>query len=389
MRTPIKFDTARGERWQVRYRDTASRETSQRFDTEAEALKFCIDLDAYGVSRAEELLYERLSTPEGDIVTLDQWIEKYIRTRTKASAGTKAKYRTNWKRSFGEKIGGLPITKITADDVAEVVIWLSEEEELSDKTVANFHGLLAGAMKVAHGRGMIPINPCLEISLPRRTEHETEEPRFLTEEEYEKVRAKFHKHFLPLLDTTAGTGIRWGEAAALEVRDVDFRQKRLKITKAVKWHPNASERVVGPPKTKQSRRTIVLPDPVVAILAEAVQDKAPDDLLFTMPKGGPLWHRTFWSRYWVAAVTSAGLTDPRPRWHDLRHSHASWLISRGVPLTVIQRRLGHSSIVVTSDLYGHLLPDVQVAEADAAAHVFLGQRAKELGEQTDNEQDVA
>lgn len=115
----------------------------------------------------------------------------------------------------------------------------------------------------------------------------------------------------------------------------------------------------------------MLPDAVVDGLTEAVAGKKLDDTLFTMPRGGPLLHRTFWSRYWVPAFHAAGLPDPRPRWHDLRYSHLSWLIGHGVPLTVIQRRLGHSSIGVTSDLYGHLLPDVRLAVAAAADQVFL------------------
>jgi integrase len=376
MRTPKRVDTANGVRWVVRYRDAGNRQTSQRFDSEPEATKFCIDLDAYGPARAEQLLYARLEPAQSDVPTLDQWIDKYIATRSKASPGTRAKYRTNWARSFGPEIGNLPIDQVTGDDVARVVIKLSEVDELSDKTIANFHGVLAGAMKIAHGRGLIPINPCLEVALPERTSHTETEPRFLTEDEYEELRSVFHPHFLGLLDTTAGTGIRWSEAAALTPRDVNFKTQRLHVTKAVKWHPNASERVVGPPKTKQSRRTITLPDPVVAMLAQQVQGKAKDDLLFTMPQGGPLWHRTFWSRYWVRAFEDSTLPEPRPRWHDLRHSHASWLISRNVPLTVIQRRLGHSSIKVTSDLYGHLMPDVQVAEREAAGQVFLGVRAR-------------
>ena len=64
----------------------------------------------------------------------------------------------------------------------------------------------------------------------------------------------------------------------------------------------------------------------------------------------------FWKSVWLHAVARAGLEGLRI--HDLRHTHASHLIADNIPLTGIQRRLGHSSITVTSDMYGHLLPVV-------------------------------
>ena len=73
-------------------------------------------------------------------------------------------------------------------------------------------------------------------------------------------------------------------------------------------------------------------------------------------------------------MKAAGL-DPRPRVHDLRHSHASALIAAGIPLPVIQRRLGHESIQTTVDTYGHLAPDAAVAAAAAIA-ATMGQAAQ-------------
>lgn len=85
--------------------------------------------------------------------------------------------------------------------------------------------------------------------------------------------------------------------------------------------------------------------------------KKPTDLIFTAPEGGA-WHSgVFHAHRWkpaLDAANSAGLTK-RPRIHDLRHTHASWLIAGKVPLPVIQARLGHESITTTVDRYGHLL----------------------------------
>ena len=71
-------------------------------------------------------------------------------------------------------------------------------------------------------------------------------------------------------------------------------------------------------------------------------------------------------RAWGPALdTLDGQLRARPRVHDLRHTHASWLIAAGIPLTVIQRRLGHESIKTTSDRYGHLADDADAAGAAA------------------------
>jgi integrase len=83
---------------------------------------------------------------------------------------------------------------------------------------------------------------------------------------------------------------------------------------------------------------------------------APDTLLFTAPKGGPLRIANFRQRVWWPSLESAGL--PRSiRIHDMRHTCASLLIRQGVHPKAIQHHLGHSSINITMDRYGHLLPD--------------------------------
>jgi integrase len=105
---------------------------------------------------------------------------------------------------------------------------------------------------------------------------------------------------------------------------------------------------------------------------------APDDLVFVNRQGRPVSQSTFLVHVWQPAVRAfAGdvqvdgkwVPGPgkRPRVHDLRHSHASWQIAAGIPLTWLQVRLGHESISTTSDVYGHLSPDAHAASARAAS----------------------
>lgn len=92
-----------------------------------------------------------------------------------------------------------------------------------------------------------------------------------------------------------------------------------------------------------------------AELARHVEGKRLDDLVFTAPGGGPLRSSNFRRNVWTPAVTAAGFDGLTI--HGLRHTAASLYISAGAPPKVVQRILGHASITITMDLYGHLYAD--------------------------------
>jgi integrase len=139
----------------------------------------------------------------------------------------------------------------------------------------------------------------------------------------------------------------------------------VRIAKAAKWNATSRTRDVGPTKTRRSRRVVTLPAEVVTAL-EPLVDRPAGDRLFLAPRGGHIRHKPVWDA-WVDARKKAKLDAPLPRIHDLRHTHVAWLIAAGVPLPVIQRRLGHESIKTTIDRYGHLLPELEAAATEAAS----------------------
>ncbi|MCL2542304.1 MAG: site-specific integrase [Nocardioidaceae bacterium] len=222
--------------------------------------------------------------------------------------------------------------------------------------------------------GVIPRSPHVGVKLGRHSDHERAEARFLTLEEFARLLAATPERWRPLVMFLAGTGARWGEVVALNVADVNLDAATVSITKAEKVDPTAPGRVrIGPTKTRKSRRTIGLPSELVTILKELTQGRGKNERLFVMldEDGEPMRRWAFYRNVWLAkSCAGAGLLDPHPRIHDLRHSHAAWLIAEGVPLPVIQARLGHEKITTTVDTYGHLVPDLQQAAADATARVF-------------------
>lgn len=352
--------------YRVRFR-LNGKHTTETFAARPEAERFTRLLKDLGAQAALDQIYDE--DRAADVPTLDEYAARHIASLTRITDGTRTSYSRIYKRSWSDRLGSRQLHRIDRHEVAAVINAMVAEGK-ADKTIANAHGLLAGIMKGAVIDGHISRSPCTGIKLPRSSEHHETEHRYLTHAEFQVLRAAMSSHFVPLLDTLVGTGIRWGEAEALQVKAIDFRASTMRITQSAKWDASRSQRTFGPPKTKKSRRTIALPPEVTTALLPLVEGKRREDLIFTMPRGGQLRHATFHHRYWVPAVEAADLIEPRLRIHDCRHSHAAWLLSAGVPIAVLQARLGHESITTTVDTYGHLLPETQVAAAEAASLVF-------------------
>lgn len=373
MWTPKRLTTAGGEvYYRVRYRRSGAQHALPFYGptAEADATEFATLLDTLGPDRAVAWWNSQLDRTETGPTT-DAWFTRYLDASTGITEGTRITYRRTYDRVWSPAIGAKPVAAVAREDIAHVINDLSERQQKSDKTVRNAYGVIASALKVAVADQVIPTTPCAKIRLPRRTEHTATEMRFLDYHDWDRLLATLPVHYRPLFTTLIGTGMRWGEAEALTVGDVDLEPTPvLRITKAAKWDASKATRTVGPTKTRRSRRTVTLPGPVIDAITPLLAGRPRSSRLFTAPRGGELRHRTVYDE-WKKAIERAGL-DPQPRIHDLRHTHVAWLIAQGVPLPVIQARLGHESIQTTVDRYGHLLPDLQIAAASAAAAPMQG-----------------
>lgn len=359
-------------RFYVRLRDPRRGKFSSRtFETRPEAERFCEDVKARGAAWALDQ-YD-IDVEQASELTLDQWAERHFDALTKPSADTVARYRRLYATHWSPALGAMRLSMIGRIDVARALNGVSGK----DKTVLNAWGVLTHMLKMAAQDGLILRSPTVGVTPPRRTDHELEEHRYLTQDEFWQVLEATPDYWKPLITMLAGTGMRWGELAALTVGDVDPSLMVVRITKAEKRDPaNPSQRIVGPTKTRKSRRTVTLPVEVVDAVRPLL-DRPKKERLFLPPRGGPLRHKTFYVDIWQKkCLRGAGLDDPQPRLHDLRHSHVAWLMAQGASPPVIQQRLGHEKITTTIDTYGHLMPDVRRAAADAAGLVF--QRTKEL-----------
>ena len=115
--------------------------------------------------------------------------------------------------------------------------------------------------------------------------------------------------------------------------------------------------VFGPTKTYQSR-SVPLPRFLCDELVSLLAGKGQEDFVFPGPEGGPLRHGNFYTHHFKPPVRQAGLPETL-RFHDLRHSFAGFLIAEGAHPRAIMERMGHSSITVTLNTYGHILPGLE------------------------------
>jgi integrase len=346
---------------------TGLRETSETFPTKRAADEFAGWVNALGAQGALDRLYE--AEQQAAVPTLDRIAADHIELLTGIEDGTRLSYTRLWARTWSPLLGHIPANRLTRDDVARAVNDLGTR--YSHKSLENQRGLLSAVVQRAVEHGHLPKNHAKGIRLPRGQEGDRKEMRILTPAEFADVAARIPERHRPLVRFLAGTGCRWGEAVALQVGDVAL--PNVRIRRALKWSPD-NHRTIGATKTRRSNRTIVIPPELHDDLRHACDGKARGDLVFTAPKGGAVLHRTFWSRVWLPAVSHL---EPRPRIHDLRHSHASWLLAQGVPIHIVQMRLGHESIKTTVDTYGSLLPDAQALASDAASLAFTARA--ELG----------
>ncbi|HVB25345.1 MAG TPA: tyrosine-type recombinase/integrase [Ktedonobacteraceae bacterium] len=236
--------------------------------------------------------------------------------------------------------------------------------EYNPSSIGHTHGILRSALNQAVKRGLLARNVCDIVSPPRSHKHEVTS---LTINQAQKLIQVAKGHRLEaLLIVAITTGMRRGELLALRWQDVDFETKRLYVRRSVNRIVGHGI-VEGEPKTMNSKRTITLPQVVLDALK---QHKANQEE--TKRKVGTLWkdrnlvfpntqgnyeEATHLRTMFLKFLRDAEL--PSIRFHDLRHSAASILLSLGVNPKVIQELLGHSKVSMTLDVYSHVLPGMQ------------------------------
>lgn len=338
----------RGDSWRARYYGPDGRQRSKSFERKSDAERW--------LTQQRSLIVQGDWTdPARGRITLGEYILAWLDSRTDLKPKTRHQYSSLLTLHILPTWRTVPLAKVTFEGLSHWVAQLSLGG-LGPSGVRQSVFVMSAALDHAVRSGRIRSNPAKGLGLPRPNRRDYV---FLTHGQVLTLATEAGRWRLLIL-LLAYTGLRWGEATALRVCDIDFDRRRIDVRRA--FSDVGGRVVLGTPKSHQSR-TVPLPRFVAAEMAAGVDGKRPDDLVFTMP-GGSVMRLSNWRLVtFVPARTRAGLSD-RFRIHDLRHTAASLMIQAGYPPKMLQEIMGHASITTTLDLYGHLYPGEMDRYAD-------------------------
>jgi integrase len=312
-------------------------------------------------------------------VFLDRWLEQI---EANVAPRTHERYREIAKKNLVPLLGQIALTKLRPDQISAAYAKALKSGRrdgaggLSPRTVHHMHRILKQALSIAVRWRMLTRNPVDSVDPPK-----VERRKMTALDATETVRLlayfKGTRMFTPVLLAVL-CGLRRGEITALRWGSVDLDRKQLSVVESAEQ----TAKGVRSKETKSGRaRTVALPAIVVDELRRARVAQAEELLkvgirltdqthVVAQIDGQPLQPNSLTHEFVRLSGKASDL--PRIRFHDLRHTHATHLLASGVHPKVAQERLGHSSVVITLDLYSHVLPGMQ---EDAAAKVDAAIRA--------------
>ncbi|HET9658573.1 MAG TPA: site-specific integrase [Kineosporiaceae bacterium] len=377
--------------WRACWRDATGRQPSKTFKTKREATAFLAEVEST-VNRGTYV-----DPHAGRRVPFDAYARRWLESRNHELATT-ARDASIMRTHLLPHWGSTPLARI---DHSAVQHWVTDlGQRLAPASVAQCHRLMSGVLKAAVRDRLIAVNPCDGVRLPRQR-RQAGADRLISREDFaERLLAAVPPRYRALVGLAGGTGLRWGECIGLRWDSVDLTASQVRVQRvAVEVAGHVTTKPY--PKSRAGRRTVPLPPFVVELLKahrETYGTGAAGEV-FTNEAGGPIRRTLFRSRIWRPALVRAGLlgtvkeegrraftavwtdddgTEHRetftthaqavrhvarnaggaPRFHDLRHSYATWLITAGVAINDVQRVMGHEQATTTLSIYTHVMGGV-------------------------------
>jgi integrase len=320
---------------------------------------------------------------------LDRWLEHI---KSQVSPKTHERYGEIVRKNLNPLLGAVVLTKLRPMQVSEAYAKALScgrrdgKGGLSPTTVRYMHVILKASMRQAVRWQMLARNPVDAID-PPKIERSTMKTYDLAQT-------------ADLIDTTRGTrmtitvilavlcGLRRGEIAALRWRNVNLGAAQLAVTESAE-QTRAGVRYKQPKSGKG--RTVALSARVVNELRSHRVQQAQELLMLgvsltddafvvAQADSSPLQPRTITHQWHLLLSNNKAL--PRIRFHDLRHAHATHMLSSGVHPKIASERLGHSKVGITMDLYSHVMPGMQedaAARVDRDLEAVINRRTKTIG----------
>ncbi len=332
--------TSKGN-YRANWREPSGRQRAKTFTTKRDAKRFLANLDT-------SLTHGLYVDPHAGRVSFGNHARQWLASRNDELT-TKARDISIMRTHVLPRWGDWPLAKI---DHMSVQTWVSElGTRRSPATVAEAHRITSAVLRSALRNRLIAFNPCEGIRLPKRRRQDSEDQILSREEVVSKLLPAISDRYRAIVATAAGAGLRWGEAAGLRFDALDLDNRTLRVIRTV-VEVGGHTSFKPYPKSGAGRREVPLPTWLVSII-RCHLDQFPTPAaapVFANSVDKPLRRSLFRSRVWKPALHRAGL-PPLLRFHDLRHSYATWLVDDGVPVNMVQRVMGHERSSTTLDLY--------------------------------------
>ena len=357
MATIKRYQTAAGERWEVRYRQPNGNTSRKRGFTTKRAAEDWDANNTVSINSGSYVAPSKGRVKVGDLAP--GWLE---RKKATTEPSHSRMLESAWRVHVSPAWATVPVSKVTTTGVKN---WSAKMtgDGCSATTVLRALGVLAGILDDAVEDGRITKNRARGLD-PKRREKPIKPKRkhvYLDHDAVERLAVEAGEQRALIL-VLAYCGIRWGEAVALRVRHVDeVRRRLLVIDNAVQL---GVDHAVGDPKDDEPRE-VPVPKFVLAELKRQMQGRGADDLVFG--DGTKYLPRSKSVDGWFAgAVKRAKVQRITP--HDLRHTAASLAISAGANVLAVSRMLGHENPQVTLRTYADLF-DADLDKVSAALDV--------------------
>jgi len=380
------------EAWVVDYIDQAGKRRLKTFERKKEA-------SAFAATATVEIKHG-LHTPESESPTVSEAAAAWIADCGDLERATLAQYRQHVTLHIEPYLGRVKLSRLSTPMVCDFRDKLRSGEPapgeaegrvrspaLIRKVMTSLGSLIGHAKE--HGK-FAGANPVRELGKSKRGVHRRGEKRqkgrlqvgrdIPSPEEIKRLLGAATPRQKPILMIAAFCGLRASELRGLRWIDIDLKRSELQVRQRADRYLK-----IGPPKSEAGERKVPVPPGVVAAMKEwkLAGPKSDLGLVFPSASGKIQHHSNIVRDILIPALAEAGLLlpDGAPKYglHSLRHFFASWLINRkedggrGMPIKTAQTMLGHSSITMTADIYGHLFErGDDAAELAAAERGVMG-----------------
>lgn len=351
-------------RWRARYRDDTGKEHSRHFDRKIDAQLWLDNVTAAVVGGT-------YADPRAGRVTFAAFFGEWSARQIWAPGTVLAMSLAARSVPFAAK----PMKQIRH---SEIETWIKSMDAagLAPGTIKTRYVNVRSVFRAAVKDRVIGSDPTNGVRLPRgrRADAAMSIP---TPEEVGQLVAVADEAFQPFVALCAFAGLRLGEAAGVQLGDIDFLRKTLKVTRQVQRIDGGAV-TIRPPKYG-SERVVYLADSLIDILAEHVrtQGTTGDERWLFAGEGSDPPHQNTVGYWWRLTLRDAELSGIKL--HDLRHFYASGLIASGCDVVTVQRSLGHAKATTTLNTYAHLWPTAEDRTRAAAESIMTDALGSERG----------